>query len=203
MQVSTDTYEIEAPLWFAECFFLVQGLSVGDRSAMIGAIESARAGETAGLMTSKGTVTHELYGRLTRFGYLDRVEVDLHGTMAQWELRDAQQLHFLGFVAASLVDSLTPKDLVRTSKGIAANRKSFDKMPSKLLHMMRFTSLRPNWPIADASIKAREFRAMETLKLIKASGGTWQSTELGTMTLPYLFDHLLTEKRLWLEERNR
>lgn len=203
IEVRTQPDEVNAPLWFADCYLVAKAFSEGDRSAILAALQSTKQAEAPALMTAGGSVTHELYERFTQFGYMERVPSAIPGDFGQWAVRPDQHALLLGCFAASHVDSLTRTDLERVSKGFAVHRAMFDKMNTKLLRMMRDPLLRVDQPFADGGIQAREFKAMAKLKLIYTADGTWRPTRLGTMVLPYFFDHLLNRKRLWLEEQNR
>jgi len=202
VEVSSDADDVKAPLWFSDCFRVSRSFSQGDRSAVLAAIKTAEKGEPAGLLTAEGSVTNELYTRMTMFGYLERAEVTLPANTAQWHIRKDHWRKFFGFIAASNVDTLTEANLVKVSKGLSRKRNEFEKFNTKLLEILRAGTLKSDRPFADGSIKSPAFDLMRKLDLIYSAESTWRANELGTMTLPYFFDLLLHEKRLWLEEQN-
>lgn len=66
---ATDTVTDAA--WWGDLYTLVHGLSDGDRSTFASALKTTGDGNTANMLTVDGTVTNELWTRLTVLGYFD------------------------------------------------------------------------------------------------------------------------------------
>ncbi len=202
--VRTDPHEITHPSWLSDTYKLGFGLSQGDKSAGVAAFNATNATDTGLLMTTEGSVTQDLWARLTHFGYMrEETSKEPVDTMKTWAPVFGQQNRWVQFLLACKVDVLDDTTLMAVSKKMSKARPQFAEVPLKIMDMLRNGTNRVDEPFADASINVSVFKTMQRLGLTSIQGASWVPTVLGSLILPFFFDHLAHEKRAWLEEANQ
>jgi len=76
IKISTRPNEYEQAEWWVDTCVLVQGLSKGDRGTISMSLKMALGDQKPTLMTAKGSVTQELWTRMTILGYMEELPMD-------------------------------------------------------------------------------------------------------------------------------
>ncbi len=191
--------------WFADTYTVSRELSKGDRSTALAAIQAIEKGDSPRLMTAEGSATHELWSRLSRFGYLSGQSAEI-GEMPvrNWAVRPGLHTAWMLFLLASRVDFLSEKVLREVSSGYSRTRDDFIRIPEDALLKLRNAMQKSGTPLAPAQqCSGGLFAKLKKLGLIEIRGEICQTTDLGSVTTPFFLDHIIHEKRIWLDEVNR
>lgn len=201
ISVSSDTYQVARPAWLFDTCRLALALSKGDRATALAAFEECERGATVQLISVEGSVTQEIWARLTHLGYSQqlpagtpvrsgKVSATILGTHKQW----------INPLLAAKVDRFTEAKLTKVSKGLAKHQASIETFHSDLLERMRNSLFLADSPFAVSRMRRGLFSVMQIMKLIQNKENNWCATQLGALILPYFFDHINFEKRDRLRE---
>lgn len=184
--------EFDTPHWFADTYLAARSLSTGDRSAIMEALRLADSGETASLMTGSGSVTQELYDRLTAFGYLteEATGIDL-AAVKRFRINPDTDRRLALLLMAANVDMLTDPVMRQLSAKLPGVRGIFNDVPVDITRRMADGFHQTETPLAEAGEPLDLFTARDTLGVAEEREGFWHVTQLGTLTMPYFLDHLV------------
>ena len=193
--------------WWDDISALVYGLSKGDRSTYVAAVEQMRKGNTAALLTVENTVTDELWARMVHLGYTrpapDHVPEQLKDKANAHSVTpygSSEGLLFLGATMAQMNgDGGSTKARAAFARGFSKLDSHHQNCPADLLHYMRGFLARSDSTLA-AGKGAASDRILATYAkagaVEKGDAGNWRVVPEAVFNAPFLLDIFLYERGL-------
>lgn len=206
IQITTEANIHSSADWWADTYHLIKNLSKGDRSTIIAALQMSPENQTQ-LMTAKGSVTNELWNRLTFLGYLterplsDEIPNEHHDQFSSHLVTDMGREKCAFFIMAA---TATMNEAQEGRKAILTFTKNFmtlDKFHYGLnieqlnaLRDMFFSQAKSITPV-EGSGQERIWRAYENVGAFETNQpGIWQVEDLAARIAPFILDKAIHQK---------
>lgn len=193
VEISSQADDFKSKTWFSDTVTLSKSLSKGDRSGPLAAKPMVDAGDTPSFMTAPGSVTQELWERMTHFGYGTSSHGDILPGSRVFVPHPDRFSALLSFLIATQVNVVTGPAVAVISEGLSHHYTWWSKLPRDVLVKLRMGFDRKREPMEAPSASENplfsEFAKIGVVEMAKDT--EWPVTDLGMVMMPFLFDHLI------------
>ncbi len=208
VKVATEHSDFTRKAWFSDAVLLSQSLSKGDRSVPLEAMALVNAGEQTGFLTVQGSVTQELWQRMSHFGYGTSKPVEKVPGARNFTPNPKAFGLMVSFLMATQVDVMTRRSVKKVSAALSRDyqkwsKLQWSKLPRDGMVQLRIAFDRQQPITAPPKEKNTLFNEFMRAGVVGSPNDTeWPVTNLGMTNMPFIFDHLIFQKDEYLRKAN-